>query len=445
MRKLLAWSRANAFTSEQKAAVEVWVTRYGRFVAADPQGDLFGDDIDDPLLEEDVETLPTGVYDIGRILRDTGQDITQLGDFLEELEKFQPKQDKKLQRLLKLLRDDPVMSRQKVIVFTEYATTARYLADQLRAVGIQGVEEIDGGSGKVAEVVTRFAPYYNGTSSDGLADKGKSEIRILIATDVLAEGLNLQDATRLVNYDLHWNPVRLMQRIGRIDRRMNGAVEAKMVADHPDRVDQRGEVAYWNFLPPNELDVLLRLYQRVAHKTLRISKTLGIEHGRLLKADDDYDVIRTFEAERMGRRSTVEVLREELKGLLADPVTQERLEELPDGLRSGRTAAEGTASGVFFCYACPAQDAETGDWTLEAGEVVWLLRDCETGEIVEGSEAIADRIRSAKDEPRRMEQPRETLLDAKAAVEKHLKRTYLRRVQAPAGVDCDLIAWMELN
>ena len=218
-----------------------------------------------------------------------------------------------------------------------------------------------------------------------------------------------------------------------------------MAADHSDRADQRGEVAYWNFLPPDELDVLLRLYQRVAHKTLRISKTLGIEHGRLLKADDDYDVIRTFEAERMGRRSMVEVLREELKGLLADPAMQERLEGLPDGLRSGRTVLEGTANGVFFCYACPAQDAETGDWTLEAGEVVWLLCDCETGEIVEGPEAIADRIRSTPKEPRRMEQPRETLLDAKAAVEKHLKKTYLRRVQAPAGVDCDLVAWMELN
>ena len=445
LRKLLAWSQANASTPDQKAAVAAWIDLYGRFVAIDPQGDLFGDDVTDPLLDEDVETFDPAAYDFGRILQVTGQDIVQIGDFLEELERFQPKQDKKLQRLLKLLRDDPVMSRHKAIVFTEYSTTARYLADQLRQAGVQGVEEIDGSSGRVAEVVTRFAPYYNGSSSNNLSEKGKSEIRILIATDVLAEGLNLQDATRLVNYDLHWNPVRLMQRIGRIDRRMNGAVEAKLIADHPDRADQRGKVAYWNFLPPDELDVLLRLYQRVAHKTLRISKTLGIEHGRLLKADDDYDVIQTFEAERMGRRSTVEVLREELKVLLADPATEDRLNGLPDGLRSGRAALEGTANGVFFCYACPAQDAETGEWTQEAGEVVWLLRDRETGQIAEGPEAIAERIRSAREEPRLMEQSRETLLDAKAAVEKHLKKTYLRRVQAPAGVDCDLVAWMELN
>ena len=445
LRKLLAWAHANATTPDHQAAVEAWITRYGRFVAVDLQGDLFGDGVADALLDEDVERLEPADYDMGRILRDTGQDIVQIGDFLEELEKFQPKQDKKLQRLLKLLRDDAVMADQKVIVFTEYATTARYLAAQLHDAGIEGIEEIDGGSGKVAEVVRRFAPYYNGTSSAELAERNKSEIRVLIATDVLAEGLNLQDATRLVNYDLHWNPVRLMQRIGRIDRRMNGAVEERMIADHPDRATLRGEVAYWNFLPPDDLDTLLRLYQRVAHKTLRISKTLGIEHGRLLKADDDYDVIRTFEADRMGRRSTVEMLREELARILAEPEMQDRLDTLPEGLRSGRTAPEGTARGVFFCYTCPAQDLETREWSPKDGEVVWLLRDLASGEIVEGPEAIHNRIRSAPDEPRLMEMPRETLLEAKAAVEKHLKQTYLRRVQAPAGVDCDLIAWMELN
>ena len=51
-----------------------------------------------------------------------------------------------------------------------------------------------------------------------LADKGREEIRVLVSTDVLSEGLNLQDASRMINYDIHWNPVRLMQRIGRVDR-----------------------------------------------------------------------------------------------------------------------------------------------------------------------------------------------------------------------------------
>ena len=129
-------------------------------------------------------------------------------------------------------------------------------------------------------MIRRFSPYYNGSSSAKVAAEGKEEIRVLISTDILAEGLNLQDATRLINYDIHWNPVRLMQRIGRVDRRMNPVIEARMIADHPELKEQRGKVAFWNFLPPDELDDLLRLFQRVTSKVLVISRTLGIE-GRL--------------------------------------------------------------------------------------------------------------------------------------------------------------------
>ena len=82
--------------------------------------------------------------------------------------------------------------------------------------------------GNRADVIQRFAPYYNGSSSAELAEKGRDEIRVLISTDVLSEGLNLQDASRMINYDIHWNPVRLMQRIGRVDRRMNPEVEERL-------------------------------------------------------------------------------------------------------------------------------------------------------------------------------------------------------------------------
>src|SRR5260370_19622964 len=91
--------------------------------------------------------------------------------------------------------------------------------------------------------------------------------------------------SRVINYDLHWNPVRLMQRIGRVDRRMDPEIEALLVGDHPDQAELRGKVAYWNFLPPSELDNLLQLYAKVAHKTLRISKSFGIEGKKLLKAE----------------------------------------------------------------------------------------------------------------------------------------------------------------
>jgi superfamily II DNA or RNA helicase len=91
--------------------------------------------------------------------------------------------------------------------------------------------QVDSASkGSRADAIQRFAPYYNGMSSAALAEQGRAPIRVLISTDVLSEGLNLQDATRMINYDIHWNPVRLMQRIGRVDRRMNPEIEKRLIA-----------------------------------------------------------------------------------------------------------------------------------------------------------------------------------------------------------------------
>jgi ERCC4-related helicase len=198
--------------------------------------------------EEDEELIPQELldkaeedrlsrdeYEVSEIINETFLDLDQLVKFLEETRKFEPEQDDKLKKLLRMLKSKEFVDK-KVIVFTEFADTARYLEQQLAKHGIEGLERVDGGtSGKRYDVVKRFAPYYNGMSSSELEENGMDEIRVLIATDVLSEGLNLQDGTRLINYDIHWNPVRLMQRIGRVDRRMNPDVEARLIADHPCR------------------------------------------------------------------------------------------------------------------------------------------------------------------------------------------------------------------
>ena len=177
--------------------------------------------------------------------------------------------------------DDPAAhSTGKVLVFTEFSDTADYLLERLNAAGNAGVERIDSRTkGKERLVVIRrFSPYYNNSSSAQLAAAGEKEIRVLISTDVLSEGLNLQDDTRLINYDLHWNPVRLMQRIGRVDRRRGDATETALAADHPTARETRSSIVFHNFLPPEELNRLLTLYSKVTRKTLRISKALaGIE------------------------------------------------------------------------------------------------------------------------------------------------------------------------
>ena len=158
-------------------------------------------------------------YDVPEILAETYLDLDQIATLLDESRSFEPSHDDKLKKLVRLLNSKEMADR-KVLIFTEFADTARYLRRELERAGIEGVAELDSSTKtNRADAIRRFSPYYNGLSSAELDGTGQDETTVLIATDVLSEGLNLQDATRLVNYDIHWNPVRLMQRIGRVDRR----------------------------------------------------------------------------------------------------------------------------------------------------------------------------------------------------------------------------------
>src|SRR3972149_1779057 len=116
--------------------------------------------------------------------------------------------------------------------------------------------------------------------------------------------MKIQDASRMINYDIHWNPVRLMQRIGRVDRRMNPEVEERLIHDIPEVKGSRGKVAFWNFLPPEELNNILNLYRTVTRKTLLISKTFGIEGKKLLTPADDYDALKEFNHAYEGTKTT---------------------------------------------------------------------------------------------------------------------------------------------
>lgn len=243
-----------------------------------------------------------------------------------------------------------------------------------------------------------------------------------------------------------------MQRIGRVDRRMNPEIEAKILKDHPDQKELRGTVAYWNFLPPGELDDLLRLYNRVSHKTLRISKTLGIEGKKLLKEDDDYEDLRNFAEQYEGTTSPDEAMHLEWQDLLkANEGLEARLNGFPDGVFSGKEHPKRGTKTVFFCYARPGFDkqvsADTGEdtWNAQSGDVKWYLYDVASGAIVEEAPQIIDSIRSDPKTPRKTEMAPKSLSEIRTSVEKHIAKTYLRKVQAPVGVKPVLKAWMELN
>lgn len=250
----------------------------------------------------------------------------------------------------------------------------------------------------------------------------------------------------MINYDIHWNPVRLMQRIGRVDRRMNLEVEKRLVADHPEVASSRGKVSFWNFIPPEELNAILTLYTKVTQKTLLISKTLGIEGKKLLTPDDDYEALKEFNHAYEGTKTAVEDMHLEYQALLqADPALDARLKHLPGATFSGRKRPAKGARGVFFCYALPALDREAGEFTEEAGTTRWYLYDLDLDAILEEPAEIIGGIRSKPDTPRRCTTEESTLVDLRARVEKHIKNTYLKRVDAPVGVKPALKCWMELN
>ncbi|GAB2947524.1 helicase-related protein [Aquaspirillum soli] len=460
--KQLAFMTKNSTTSSEKQRLSRWLSQHGELIGAvqKRQGELFGDsedqeeDIVTPEMLADVEELNRDEYKVEEMLTETFLDMDELAKFLVELQKLKPSQDDKLKALIKLLKEDKVLKKHKVMIFTEFMTTARYLKKELIAAGITGIDEVDSSDQRDrGDVLKQFAPYYNDSSTPKLKAAGLDETRILIATDVLSEGLNLQDATRLINYDLHWNPVRLMQRIGRVDRRMNPEIEKQLIADHPDVKELRGKVAYWNFLPPDELDTLLALYGSVSHKTLRISKTLGIEGRKLLTPDDDFDALKDFTHAYEGETSPVEQMHLDFQGLVkADPDLPARLSALPGRVFSGKENVSPGAKGVFLCYALPAPrgpaektEGDDDGWSIDSGASRWYLYDIASEQVSDDAPAINAVVRCDASTPRRTEIAQPTLTEIRQRIEKHIKNTYLKQVQAPVGVKPVLKAWMELN
>ena len=456
LKKLLAFLEVHSKTDAERKRLERWKAQNTEVLgyARQREFDLWGEegeeaDDEDVVPQEmldAVEQLDRAEYDVAEMMSETFLDLDQIAQFIDEARKFEARHDDKLRKLIRLLKTKALDS-QKVLIFTEFADTARYLKRELDKASIKGVEQVDSATKKDrADVIQRFAPYYNGLSSPELVEKGRQEIRVLISTDVLSEGLNLQDASRMINYDIHWNPVRLMQRIGRVDRRMNPAIEEQLLSDHPEALDSRGKVRFWNFLPPEELNKVLSLYARVTQKTLLISETLGIEGRKLLTPEDDYEALREFNQAYEGTRTAVEEMHLEYQALLRDdPELEARLSRFPGAIYSGRKRLARRVRGVFFCYALPALDKETNEFTEEAGTTRWYLYDLDRGTILEEPGEIAASIRSNPKTRRRCITEEETVLDVRKRIKKHIKNSYMKRIDAPLGVEPRLACWMELN
>ena len=243
-----------------------------------------------------------------RLGQDLDYDIFQLGKLLEYADAVTPERDAKLVKLKEFIeekvRDPYNPGNRKVLVFSAFADTVDYLFDELSGslseeLGLE-CAEIAGTRCRTwslklprttfENVLSRFSPVSKELPE---REREKGEIDVVFATDCISEGQNLQDCDCLVNYDIHWNPVRIIQRFGRIDRLGSTNAQIQLV----------------DFWPDVELDEYIQLEGRVKGRmALMDASATGEENVLEGKAADEMNDL-------MYRRKQLEQLQEEVLDL----------------------------------------------------------------------------------------------------------------------------------
>jgi superfamily II DNA or RNA helicase len=308
--------------------------------------------------------------------------------------------DTKLEELLKIIKNKQEGQYQKIVIFSAYKDTVQYLFNQLKNRGFNNFAMVSGDENKVwneaksskkhETILQRFAPYtklfreknwpgFKLTSKDLLPDDSYNEwkfwikenhpetlsiidnkIDILLATDVLSEGQNLQDADMVINYDIHWNPVRVIQRVGRIDR----------IGSPYDKIQ------VINFWPAKDLDDYINLKNRV-EKRMAAMKVTGSEvldefteefyemaEADTLEAQQNANMLRQMEnsVDDIDKQEAIGLddfsfdnYRQQLLSMLS-PIKKE-FEDMPNGVFSGVKIENTTEvrSGIIALMGYPAK------------------------------------------------------------------------------------------
>ena len=293
-------------------------------------------------------------------LQELQHDVKTLGDLEQKMAVITPERDEKLQTLCKLIAhkvEHPInANNKKILIFTAFADTADYLyqhvsrfvkekfyLDTAEITGsVDGRTTVPKLKCDLNTVLTVFSPISKGKNI--LMPNSKANIDVLIATDCISEGQNLQDCDYLINYDIHWNPVRIIQRFGRIDR-----------------IGSKNQcIQLVNFWPDMDLDEYINLKSRVETR-MKITVMTSTGDDDLINAEEKGDLEYRREQLKRLQREVVDLedmssgisimdlgLNEFRLDLLEYLKQHEEIENAPKGIHAVVASGQDTPPGVIF-------------------------------------------------------------------------------------------------
>ncbi|MBM4029821.1 MAG: SWF/SNF helicase family protein, partial [Planctomycetes bacterium] len=285
-------------------------------------------------------------------------DAAALIEVLRKCGDWDAGKDAKLATLCELLLQRH--ANEKALIFSQFADTVRYLEQQLHACGAQNFAGVTGDSADPTAYAWRFSPESNEKRNQV---RPQEELRILIATDVLSEGQNLQDCAIVVNYDLPWAIIRLVQRAGRVDR-----------------IGQRAErILCYSFMPADGVERIIRLRARVRQRLWENAEVVGTDEA-FFEDDRNEQAVRDLFTEKAGILDGDADTEVDLasyayqiwkNAVTADPKLEKIVPDLPPVVYSTKSLhPTGSAPEGVAVYLRTAEDNDALVWMNRAGEVV---------------------------------------------------------------------------
>ncbi len=289
---------------------------------------------------------------------DLKADVGELLGVLDRCGEWDAARDAKLAKLAELVQKKH--RGRKIVVFTQFADTVHYLVNELANRGVESISAVTGDSEDPTKLAWRFSPESNGKRGEISPAK---ELDVLVATDVLSEGQNLQDSAVVVNYDLPWAIIRLIQRAGRVDR----------IGQKSD------EILCYSFLPADGVERIIRLRSRVRQRLRENAEVVGSDES-FFEDDRNDDVIRDLFTEKAGILDGDADIEVDLGSFAyqiwknatdRDPTLHKTIPDLPNVVFSTRPhkPATGQPEGVL-AYVRTADGNDALAWLDKAGQPV---------------------------------------------------------------------------